>query len=157
MNHWDENDFRRLAFDYVRGDLNEEDATAIENRMVDSPAYREYVQRIDSMIGAARKAPPVTEKINADFLFSKIESAIRAEDQKEEQPVIVHVPQYPEGSSRRSRLLWPALAMAAALALVGVWFATSQMPNPSSHSAPKMAAVDVPEAPVVAVAAPRST
>jgi hypothetical protein len=156
MNHFDENDFKRLAFDYVRGDLNEEDATAIENRMVDSPAYREYVQRIDSMIGAARKSPPEAEqKIDADSLFSRIESSIRAEDQP---PVVVHFSDVSSETvdSRRNSLIWPALAMAAALVLFGVWFATSQMSDTTiTIPQPGVATVDTSEAVVVAVAEPR--
>ncbi len=160
MNHFDENDFKRLAFDYVRGDLNEEDAAAIENRMVDSPAYREYVQRIDSMIGAARKAPPEAEQtINADSLFSRIESSIREEDDhKDHPPVVVHFSEVSEENvdSRRNIWVWPALAMAAALVLVGVWFATSQMSDTATITPePEVAKVETSEPVVVAVAEPR--
>lgn len=122
MNGWSDDDFRRVAFDYVRGDLGPQESEAVEQRMAESPTYREYVRRIDDMLGAARNDLARTPTPQADALFGRIEAALHA------PTVHPATPEFPtqevdfeDVSVRRPWALWVAAA-AVVVACASLFF-----------------------------------
>ena len=133
MSRWSDDDFKRYAFDYVRGDLAEDEASLIEDRMQSSPAYREYVKRIDALVGGARKAPPETEHpFDANALFGRIEAAVAP---SEKPAVVLYLPQVDEEDTpahRPTKGRWIALGMAIAACLAaGIYFLSRSDAKPA--------------------------
>ncbi|MEZ4460702.1 MAG: hypothetical protein R3E66_13435 [bacterium] len=135
MSRWNDDDFKRYAFDYVRGDLAEDEAALIEEKMHASPAYREYVKRIDSLVGGARKAPPESEHpFDADALFGRIEAAVAP---AAKPAVVLHLPTVEDQDMPTPRPVgrWVSLGVALAACLAaGLYFLLRSSPTPPPAS-----------------------
>lgn len=159
MTRWNDEDYKKYAFDYVRGDLAEDECVLIEERMLRSPAYREYVRRIDSLIGSVRRVPPETEHaFDADGLFSKIAAAVEPAAQvAPPPPVVVNLSQAEDAVTEVPQRRWP-MFVAAAIALLlggaGFWLAFVATDEAPVSTGSGYDVATGPEVQTVAVAAP---
>jgi hypothetical protein len=71
---------RGKAFDYRRGDLGDRERARFEEHLEECAACRDYVERLDIVVGAAREVDPVGQTSDPDAMFDEI--ADRIEDQK---------------------------------------------------------------------------
>lgn len=136
---WTDTELKRLAFDYIRGELSIDESEVIEARIQDSPEFAEYVSKLTLMLGGAKEAPAETHfAFDQNDLFARIAAEVSApepqDESDDEEPLSVE----------RGRGVWVALAAAAALilVLVAAFLVNEEAPRPV---APELATKPVPE------------
>lgn len=150
MSNWSDEELRRLAFDYVRGELSMDESEAIESRMAESKQFEDYVKRLSALMRGAKEAPPeLHHSMDADALFGRIAEHIHAsqnevdesKSQDASEDEIIQVPR---------RRPWGLLTLAAACVcglLIWVVMAQQAVPAPVEEKVVVTKAVQIQEIP----------
>ncbi len=127
MDRFTEEDFRRLAFDYLRGDLAPEVEERVEEHLVESEEFADHVTRLQELLQSPKKAnADLVPDFDKDALFDRIATEINsvpaANVVQFTQPTDADEEPLNSSESRRSPLLY----IVAAAALIAIGFAASQ-------------------------------
>lgn len=129
------------VFDYLRGDLDRQAEAEIEERMIASPEFADYVERVEAFVESARGAADENvDSLDRDAIFASIEDRL-ADD--EPPAVVTHFDRAPEPDEEVEieplATWWRPLAAAALLALVGgaIYLGLSEQPSKTPISAGK--------------------
>jgi hypothetical protein len=87
---WSREELRLIAFDYLRDDLDEVRTHAVEEAMIASEEFAQYVSRVQALIDETRRAEQDVEiGIDADVLFEQILQAVSSDDASEKPAVVL--------------------------------------------------------------------
>lgn len=110
-------ELKMAVFDYLRGDLDRAGVAEIEEQMIASAEFADYVERLQAVMQGAKKAEAEElDSLDRDAIFESIEARLVDDG----PPVVVEHFDLPEEEVvvEGSPAWWRPLAAAAALALI---------------------------------------